>query len=92
LATAGPLAALPWSVAAEKVRRLGEAARLAAAPLDESLAAIDPRAVDKRTAALGRYEPNADRPAGRASGLSGEDLTRPKAQELGERCGPDGFT
>ena len=65
LATAGSLAALPWSVAAEKVRQLGQAARLAAAPLDESLAAIDPRAVDKRSAALDRYEPNADRPAGR---------------------------
>ena len=67
LATAGSLAALSWAVAAEKVRRLGEAARLAAAPLDESLAAIDPRAVDKRSAALGRYEPNADRPEPAAS-------------------------
>ena len=57
LATAGSLAALPWDVAAEKVRRLGDAARLAAAPLDEQLASIDPRAVDKRSAALGRYEP-----------------------------------
>jgi hypothetical protein len=57
LATAGSLAALPWSVAAEKVRRLGEAARLAAAPLDEQLGLIDPRAVGKRSAALGRYEP-----------------------------------
>ncbi len=64
LATAGSLAALPWPVAAEKVRRLGEAARLAAAPVDDQLAAIDPRAVDKRSAALGRYEPDATRPAG----------------------------
>jgi hypothetical protein len=61
LATAGSLAALPWRVAAEKVRRLGHAARLAAAPRDERLGAIDPRAVDKRSAALGRYEPNASR-------------------------------
>ena len=65
LATAGSLAALSWAVAAEKVRRLGEAARLAAAPVDEWLAAIDPRAVDKRSAALGRYEPNADPREGR---------------------------
>lgn len=65
LATAGSLAALPWSVAAEKVRRLGEAARLAAAPLEDQLASIDPRAVDKRSAALGRYEPPARRPGGR---------------------------
>ena len=65
LATAGSMATLPWDVAAEKVRRLGEAARLAAAPLDEQLASIDPRAIDKRSAALGRFEPNADRPVGR---------------------------
>lgn len=62
LATAGSLAAVSWSVAAEKVRRLGEAARLATAPLDEQLASIDPRAIDKRSAALGRYEPGATRP------------------------------
>ena len=65
LATAGSLAGLSWPVAAEKVRRLGEAARVAAAPHDEALAAIDPRAVDKRSAALGRYEPDASRPGGR---------------------------
>jgi hypothetical protein len=62
LATAGSLAALPWPVAAEKVRRLGGAARLATAPRDEQLASIDPRAIDKRSAALGRYEPRAPRP------------------------------
>jgi hypothetical protein len=61
LATAGSLDALPWAVAAEKVRRLGDAARLATAPRDEQLATIDPRAVDKRSAALGRYEPPAPR-------------------------------
>ena len=57
LATAGSLADLPWDVAARKVRRLGEAARLAAAPREERLRAIDPRAIDARSAALGRYEP-----------------------------------
>jgi hypothetical protein len=57
LATAGSLAALQWDVAATKVRRLGEAARLAAAPMDERLAAVDPRAIDPRSAALGRYVP-----------------------------------
>ena len=61
LATAGSLAGLSWDVAAEKVRRLGEAARLAALPLEERRAAIDPRAVDSRSAALGRYEPRASR-------------------------------
>ena len=54
LATAGSLAALPWAVAAAKMVRLGEAARLASAPLGERLAAMDPRAVSSRTAALGR--------------------------------------
>ena len=61
LATAGSLAALPWSLAAEKVRRLGDAVRLATAPREELLASIDPRAIDKRSAALGRYEPPAPR-------------------------------
>ena len=57
LATAGSLADLPWDVAATKVRRLGEGARLATAPHEERLAALDPRAIDARSAAMGRYEP-----------------------------------
>lgn len=68
LATAGSLAALPWDVAAAKVRRLGEAARLAAAPMEERLAAVDPRAIDPRSAGLGRYEPRPSRPIGRPTG------------------------
>jgi hypothetical protein len=62
LATSGSLAALPWTTAAEKVRRLGDAARLVTAPREEQLAKIDPRAIDKRSAALGRYEPRPPRP------------------------------
>jgi methionine synthase II (cobalamin-independent) len=62
LATAGSLADRPWDVAARKVGRLGEAARLAAAPREERLRAIDPRAIDARSAALGRYEPRPARP------------------------------
>ena len=65
LATAGSLADLPWDVAEEKVRRLGEGTRLAMAPRDERLAALDPRSIDARTAALGRYTP---RPPRRRSG------------------------
>jgi hypothetical protein len=57
LATAGSLAGLSWDEAATKVRRLGEAARLATASPDERRASIDPRAVDIRSAALGRVEP-----------------------------------
>jgi hypothetical protein len=46
LATAGSLAGLSWDEAAEKVRRLGEAARLVTASREERLASIDPRALD----------------------------------------------
>jgi methionine synthase II (cobalamin-independent) len=56
LATAGSLAALPWDVAAAKVRRLGEAARLMTVSPEERRQALDPRAVDIRSAALGRVE------------------------------------
>jgi hypothetical protein len=52
-------------VAARKVERLGHAARLAALPADERNAAIDPRAVDIRSAALGRYSPPTNRDTGR---------------------------
>lgn len=54
LATSGSLAALDWERAATKVRRLGEAARLASAPAAERRDAVDPRAIDIRSAALGR--------------------------------------
>lgn len=57
LATAGSYADLAWDVAATKVRRLGEAARLASAPREERLSALDPRSIDIRSAALGRYAP-----------------------------------
>jgi len=55
LATAGSLAELPWDVAAQKVARLGEAARLAQADPGQVRAAVDPRSLDSRSAALGRY-------------------------------------
>lgn len=66
LATAGSLAGLPWDVAVKKVRWLGEAARLGELPPEERRAAVDPRAVDSRSAALGRYTPPE---AGHARGL-----------------------
>jgi hypothetical protein len=63
LATASSLAALPWEVAVAKLGRLGEALRIAGLPLDQRRAAVDPRAVDARSAALGRSErPPATRP------------------------------
>jgi len=64
LATAGSLAGLSWSAAERKVRLLGEAVRLAALPPEELKRRIDPRAVDIRSAGLGRYDP----PAAPASG------------------------
>jgi hypothetical protein len=62
LATAGSYAALPWDVAVTKLRRLGEGTRLATAPREEQLRSMDPRAIDARSAALGRYEPRPHRP------------------------------
>ncbi len=64
LSSAGSLGHLDWADAERKVARLGEVALLAAAPIDERRAAIDPRAVDIRSAALGRYDPPAQRPGG----------------------------
>lgn len=57
LATAGSLARLSWEAAMAKMRRLGEAARLADLPPDELRRSIDPRAVDIRSAAMGRFAP-----------------------------------
>ena len=57
LATSGSMRELGWGEAATKVRRLGDAVRIASMPTDEQRTAIDPRAVDARSAALGRVEP-----------------------------------
>jgi hypothetical protein len=54
IATAGSLAGVPWDVAVRRMRRLGEAVRLAEASPDERAAALDPRAISIRGAALGR--------------------------------------
>lgn len=57
LATASSLAALPWEAALRKLAVLGEAVRLAELPVLERAARLDPRAVDIRSAALGRFAP-----------------------------------
>ncbi len=68
IATASSLAGLSWAVATAKLASLGEVVRLAALPAEERLAAIDPRAIDSRSAALGRYVPaRATRPRGQSS-------------------------
>ena len=62
LSTSGSLAGLSWERATAKLTRLGEVRRLAEASVDERRASIDPRAIDPRSAALGRYDPPARRP------------------------------
>lgn len=58
LATASGLHGLTWDRAVAKMRRLGEAARLAGLPPGEQLASsLDPRALDLRSRALGRRSP-----------------------------------
>lgn len=57
LATSGALTDLSWDAAVAKVRRLGEAARLVTASPEERREALDPRAVDIRSAALGSVAP-----------------------------------
>jgi hypothetical protein len=68
VATAGSLAGVPWEVAERRMRRLGEAVRLAVASPDERAAALDPRAISIRSAALGR--PGVRRAKGRSTGRS----------------------
>ncbi len=65
LATSGSLAALTWDKAATKVRRLGEAVRLAGAAAEERRATLDLRAIDIRSAALGRSDASQGRLARR---------------------------
>jgi methionine synthase II (cobalamin-independent) len=57
LASASSMAHLAWPTALTKLRRLGEAARLAELPRDELAGIVDPRSLDLRSAALGRYAP-----------------------------------
>jgi hypothetical protein len=57
LAPSAGLERLPRDAALAKLRALAEAARKAGLPPDELAASVDPRAVDARSAALGRYVP-----------------------------------
>jgi methionine synthase II (cobalamin-independent) len=57
LATAGSLAGLSWEIAERKLKRLGEAVRLASLPAADVATRLNPRAVDIRSAATGRYVP-----------------------------------
>jgi methionine synthase II (cobalamin-independent) len=58
VSTAGSLGSLGWDVAIARLGVLGRAAEIASLPPGEELArALDPRAVDIRSAAVGRYAP-----------------------------------
>ncbi|HEY6057097.1 MAG TPA: hypothetical protein VIV06_03650 [Candidatus Limnocylindrales bacterium] len=63
LAPSGDLDALSWGEARRRLEVLGRAARLAVQPGVESGRALDPRAVDIRSAALGRFMPRVTPPA-----------------------------
>ena len=57
LAVAPGLEKLPWDVAVRKLNAIGNAARIAGLPPGDELAqSLDPRAIDIRSAALGRRE------------------------------------
>jgi methionine synthase II (cobalamin-independent) len=63
IGTAGGLTNLSWDEAVAKLNALGHAARLAALPPgDELAAAVDPRSIDSRTAAVGRRRGSPKRP------------------------------
>ena len=64
LASAGSLEHLDWERAVRKLARLGDAARTADLPPDALRRAMDPRAVDIRSAALGRVVPRPPRRPG----------------------------
>lgn len=55
LAIAGGLEHLSWADAVRKMERLGAAAALAAGSMADAAPHLDPRALDLRSAALGRY-------------------------------------
>jgi methionine synthase II (cobalamin-independent) len=61
LAPSAGLETLPRAAANRKLAALAEAARKATLPVEQLASEIEPRAVDARSAALGRYEPRARR-------------------------------
>lgn len=68
LATSGSLAELSWDAALTKMRRLGEAASIAArGSFAEIAPLLDPRAVGTKSAALGRFVPPRRRSGRRGS-------------------------
>jgi methionine synthase II (cobalamin-independent) len=76
LAPSAGLELLPRAVARRKIEGLAEAARKAGLPTADLAGAIDPRAVDARSGALGAFDPRAPRPA--VPGRSRPGPSRPK--------------
>lgn len=67
ISSAGSLGALTWDAAIARLGVLGKAARTASLEGEDLARALDPRAVDIRSAALGRFAPF-QRPNGRRGG------------------------
>lgn len=82
LATAGSMANLTWEQAMGKLDRLADGAALATSPADDLRRTIDPRAVDIRSAALGRFDASAPR-AGRRPGAGGSGSRGTAASDAG---------
>ncbi len=75
LATSGDMTSLTWEAAIAKMRRIGEAAAFYEAPTGTLAQALDPRAVDIRSAAMGRYAPAPYDPASPQRVREGEPET-----------------
>jgi methionine synthase II (cobalamin-independent) len=94
LATSSDMAAsIPWEKALAKIRRIGETAAYYEAPAGTLAEAMDPRAIDIRSAAHGRYAPAPYDPAS-PSRYRDKDRGRRRmpAEAEGEReeaAGPD---
>jgi len=65
VATSGDMTEIGQEAAAAKIRRLGEVAAAYSGPPGSLAQAMDPRAIDIRSAALGRYEPSRRDPPAR---------------------------
>ena len=63
VATSGDMTGLSWAAARAKMAGIGRMVELYAGPRGSLAAAMDPRAIDIRTAAMGRREPPPGRPA-----------------------------
>jgi methionine synthase II (cobalamin-independent) len=100
--SADMVASIPWERALAKIRRIGETAAYYEAPAGTLAEAMDPRAIDIRSAAHGRYAPASydpasparfrkDRPRrGRTSGgAAATDETDPSGTERAEGAPPD---